>query len=248
MIKLSAVSLISKGLAVLGVWFVGAMPAFADAPLPLPLTCLLVPARTSDIGSDRVGIVRTVAVTRADFVAENAPLITIDSEIAAADLRVALISISALQERIGRSEGLLSRNLISRDEIETLRTDLELAVASETRAQMELDRATIRAPFSGYVSQIGVSVGELIGPDPLLRLIDVSTLRAELVFLAASYGQISVGDILKVRVDIANTEVEAVVTAIDPFIDSNSNAFTVLAEIANPDLALPAGTTCSVFN
>jgi membrane fusion protein (multidrug efflux system) len=245
-IKLSAVSLISKGLAVLGVWFIGAMPAFADAPLPL--TCLLVPARTSDIGSDRVGIVRTVAVTRADFVAENAPLITIDSEIAAADLRVALISISALQERIGRSEGLLSRNLISRDEIETLRTDLELAVASETRAQMELDRATIRAPFSGYVSQIGVSVGELIGPDPLLRLIDVSTLRAELVFLAASYGQISVGDILKVRVDIANTEVEAVVTAIDPFIDSNSNAFTVLAEIANPDLALPAGTTCSVFN
>jgi membrane fusion protein (multidrug efflux system) len=245
-IKLSAVSLISKGLAVLGVGFIGAMPAFADAPLPL--TCLLVPARTSDIGSDRVGIVRTVAVTRADFVAENAPLITIDSEIAAADLRVALISISALQERIGRSEGLLSRNLISRDEIETLRTDLELAVASETRAQMELDRATIRAPFSGYVSQIGVSVGELIGPDPLLRLIDVSTLRAELVFLAASYGQISVGDILKVRVDIANTEVEAVVTAIDPFIDSNSNAFTVLAEIANPDLALPAGTTCSVFN
>ncbi len=234
------------GLAVLGLWLVGAPPARADAPLPL--TCLLVPARTSDIGSDRVGIVRAVEVTRADYVTENAPLVRIDSEIAAADLRVSRISIAALQERLERSERLLSRNLISRDEIETMRTDLELALANEARAQMELDRATIRAPFSGYVSEIGVSVGELIGPDPLLRLIDVSTLRAELVFLAAAYGQISLGDTMKVRVDLAEAEVEAVVTAIDPFIDSTSNSFTVLVDIANPDLALPAGTTCAVVN
>lgn len=238
-------SQISKMLVALGVMLAGTLSAAAEQPLPL--TCLLVPARTSNIGSDRVGIVLSVNVTRADFVGENDPLVIIDSEIAAADLIVARISIESLQERLGRSEGLLSRNLISRDEIGTLRTDLKLAVANEVRAQMELDRATIRAPFSGYVSEIGVSVGELIGPDPLLRLIDVSTLHAELVFLAAAYGQISTGDVLKVRVDLAATEVEAVVTSIDPFIDTNSNAFTVLAEIANPDLVLPAGTTCDVI-
>ena len=246
MTKPFIVSRISKLLVALGVMLAASLPAAAEQPLPL--TCLLVPARTSNIGSDRVGIVLSVDVTRADFVAKNDPLVIIDSEIAAADLVVARISIESLQERLGRSEGLLSRNLISRDEIGTLRTDLKLAVANEVRAQMELDRATIRAPFSGYVSEIGVSVGELIGPDPLLRLIDVSTLHAELVFLAAAYGQISTGDVLKVSVDLAATEVEAVVISIDPFIDTNSNAFTVLAEIANPDLVLPAGTTCDVID
>jgi membrane fusion protein (multidrug efflux system) len=239
MTKPFIVSRISKLLVALGVMLAASLPAAAEQPLPL--TCLLVPARTSNI-------VLSVDVTRADLVAKNDPLVIIDSEIAAADLVVARISIESLQERLGRSEGLLSRNLISRDEIGTLRTDLKLAVANEVRAQMELDRATIRAPFSGYVSEIGVSVGELIGPDPLLRLIDVSTLHAELVFLAAAYGQISTGDVLKVSVDLAATEVEAVVISIDPFIDTNSNAFTVLAEIANPDLVLPAGTTCDVID
>ncbi|MDG2451620.1 MAG: efflux RND transporter periplasmic adaptor subunit [Paracoccaceae bacterium] len=229
-----------------GGWLAGARPAQAQSLQPL--TCLLVPARTSDIGSDRVGIVRAVDVRRADFVEQDAPLVRIDAEIAEADLRVARISIAALEERLGRSEGLLSRNLISRDEIGALRTDLQLALANEARAQMELSRATIRAPFAGYVSNIGVSVGELIGPDPLLQLIEVSTLRAELVYLAGAFGLISVGDALMVHVEMADAEVEAVVTAIDPFIDATSNSFTVLAEIENTDLSLPAGTSCAVLN
>jgi len=36
------------------------------------------------------------------------------------------------------------------------------------------------------------------------------------------------------------------VTAIDPFIDASSNTFTVIAEVENPGLALPAGTSCAV--
>lgn len=224
------------------------LAGIAHAQALQPLTCLLVPARVSDIGSDRVGIVRSVEVTRADFVEQDAPLVRIDAELAEADLRVARISIAALEERLGRNEGLLSRNLISLDEIGALRSDLELAYANEARAQMEVERATIRAPFSGYVADVAVSVGELIGPDPLLRLIEVSTLRAELVYLAGAFGQVAVGDTLMIRVDLTEAEVEAVVTAIDPFIDATSNAFTVLAEIGNADLALPPGTSCAVVN
>jgi hypothetical protein len=51
-----------------------------------------------------------------------------------------------------------------------------------------------------------------------------------------------------VRVDLAEAEVVAVVTAIDFFIDATSNAFTVQAEIDNADLSLPAGTSCAVVN
>jgi multidrug efflux pump subunit AcrA (membrane-fusion protein) len=68
------------------------------------------------------------------------------------------------------------------------------------------------------------------------------------VYLAGAFGLISVGDRLMVQVDVTDSEVEAVVTAIDPFIDATSNAFTVLAEIDNADLSLPAGTSCAVVN
>lgn len=224
--------------------FVLAMPA-ASQQLE-PLTCLLTPERTSDIGSDRSGIVRAVEVERADFVEAGDALVRIDTQLAEADLRVAQIKIASLDERLGRSVGLLERNLISRDEIEAMRTDLAIAMSDEARARTEVDRAVIRAPFSGYVAELAVSVGELIGPEPLLRLIEVDTLRAEMVYLVGAFGEIATGDTIRLHVDLTGTEVDAVVASIDPFLDASSNTFTVVAKIDNAALDLPAGTSCSV--
>lgn len=213
----------------------------------LPLTCLLTPLRTSDIGSDRAGIVTEVPVRRADLVAAGDPLVQIDTTLAEADLRVARISVAALQERLTRNEGLLLRNLISRDEIGALRAELELARADEARAEIEIARATIRAPFAGFVTEIAVAPGQLIGPEPLLRLIEVSGLRAELVYRAEAFGTLATGDAIALRVDLGAAEVTGVVTAIDQFIEPASNTFTVIAQIDNSDLRLPAGSSCTVL-
>ncbi|MBL4628416.1 MAG: efflux RND transporter periplasmic adaptor subunit [Roseicyclus sp.] len=230
--------------ATLGLSFAGPLAA----QMAEPLTCLLVPARTSDIGSDRSGIVVGVDVSRGDFVEAGAALVRFDTRLAEADLRVARITIAGLDERMQRSEGLLERNLISRDEIGALRTDLALSEAEEARAQMEIDRGTIRAPFAGYVARVDVAMGELIGAEPLLQIIEVSALDAELVFLAAAFGELEPGQEIALSVDLTQANVVAIVTAIDPFIDAMSNTFTVMAEIDNSDLAIPAGSSCAVAN
>ncbi|QXT39469.1 efflux RND transporter periplasmic adaptor subunit [Gymnodinialimonas ceratoperidinii] len=216
------------------------------AQVAAPLTCLLVPARSSDIGSDRSGIVISVDVARGDFVEAGDPLVRFDTRLADADLQVAQITINGLQERLGRSEGLLSRNLISRDEIEALRTDLALAMAEQARALIELERGTIRAPFAGYVAEVAIAEGELIGPEPLLRIIEVDQLEAELVFLAGAFGEFEIGQEISLSVELTQASVTATITAIDPFIDATSNTFTVMAEIDNPDRAIPAGSSCAV--
>jgi membrane fusion protein (multidrug efflux system) len=231
------------GLLGTAIW---ALAAAAAAQTPAPLTCLLNPARESEIGSDRSGIVADVAVTRADFVEEGAPLVQLDTALPEADLATARIRMEGLEERIGRSERLLGSNLVSRDEISALRTELALARADAARARMEIDRATIRAPFTGYVAEIDVSVGELIGSQPLLRLIDVATLRAEMVFTDAAYGAIDSGDVLEVRIPLADATVPATVISIDPYFDASSNTFTLIAEIDNTELGIPAGTACSI--
>lgn len=219
----------------------------APVAAPPPLTCLLVPWRMSDIGSDRTGIVAEVAVRRADLVAAGDVLVQIDTTLAEADLRVARISVAALEERLARSEGLVERNLISRDEIGALRAELELARADEARAEIEIARASIRAPFSGFVTELAAAPGQLIGPEPLLRLIEVSRLRAELVYRAELYGVLAPGDAVALRVDLEQADVTGTVTAIDRFIDAASNTFTVVVEIDNSDLSLPAGSSCTVL-
>ena len=121
-----------------------------------------------------------------------------------------------------------------------------LAEAEAERARLELEQTEIRAPFAGYVSEIEVAPGELTGADPLLRLIDVSVLEAEMVFVDGALGEIAEGDRVRLAVDLTGAEVAAEVTAIDPFVDSASNTFTVVAEVENADRALPSGVSCRV--
>jgi membrane fusion protein (multidrug efflux system) len=91
-----------------------------------------------------------------------------------------------------------------------------------------------------------VAPGELTHAGPLLRLIDVSVLDAEMVFVDEALGQIATGDRVRLAVDRVGTEVDAEVTAIDSFVDPASNTFTVVAEVDNADLSLPSGLSCRV--
>jgi multidrug efflux pump subunit AcrA (membrane-fusion protein) len=69
-----------------------------------------------------------------------------------------------------------------------------------------------------------------------------------MVFLSDAFGVISLGDVILMAVDLTQAEVEATVTAIDPFLDASSNTFSVRAEIDNSDLLLPAGTSCRIVS
>ncbi|WP_010140971.1 efflux RND transporter periplasmic adaptor subunit [Oceanicola sp. S124] len=222
------------------------LPAAAQQTAPQPLTCLLSPLHVSDVGSERTGIVTEVRAERADLVQKGQILVQLDRALVEADLALAEITIEDLTARLERLDRLGQRNLVSGEELEKTRTELRLAVAERNRAELALERTVVLAPFTGYVATVGVAVGELIGTDPLLRLIDIDTLRAEMVFTDAFYGEIEAGDEITFAIDLTGGEVTGQVVAIDPFLDVASNTFSVLAEIDNSDRALPAGIACRV--
>ncbi|MHA7889387.1 efflux RND transporter periplasmic adaptor subunit [Roseicyclus sp.] len=219
----------------------------AVAQVPEPLTCLLAPARVSAVGTDVRGIVADVPVDRADFVEEGAVLLQMDDTLARADLGLAEITVAALRPRAERAARLADNRLIPSDELDQLRTDLALAEAELARATEALERSVIRAPFAGYVAQVGVAEGELTGTDPLLQLIDVATLKAEMTFLDGAFGELTLGQVVNIAVDLVGAEVAGEITVIDPFLDAASNTFSVVAEIPNSDLGLPAGAACRVI-
>ena len=224
-----------------------ALSAPAQAQTPEPLTCLLTPARISDLGTELRATVVEVPVARADRVSQGAALVELDRSLAQADLALAEIAAASLRDRLARTERLARSRLIPTDDLSQLRTDLALAEAELARARSVIERATVRAPFDGFVARIDVAVGELTDAEPLLQLIDVATLRAEMTFPDGDFGRLSPGRPLRLAVDLVDREVDAVVIATDPFLDPASNTFTVTAEIANPDLTLPAGAGCRLL-
>jgi len=132
-----------KRLSILAAAFLSPALAIAQSDLPPlePLTCLLNPYRVSEIGSDRASIVRNVPVKRAQFVREGDVLVQLDDTFLQNEKTVAQISFDSLTNRLERSSRLTSGNLISRDEIEQIRTELAVATAELERAELEIQRA-----------------------------------------------------------------------------------------------------------
>lgn len=225
----------------------GSTAAVAPRPdLPQPLTCLLRPARSSEIGADTGGIVAQVAVRRASRVSRGDLLVQIDDRIAQAELAKATIAHDVATENLRRAEAVTAGRVISREEMASLRGEAAMAAADLTRARLQVERAQILAPFDGTVAEVMTEAGQLINVDPLVRLIDTHSLRAEIVFPAEAFGRLHPGDTLPLAVDLTGARVTARVATIDNYIDSTSNSFSVEAEFDNPDGQVPAGTGCRI--
>ncbi len=211
-----------------------------------PLTCLLVPVRTSAIGSDRGGIVSSVPAARAVWVEAGALLVQLDDGLAQSDLAIAETTKAALASRLDRVRALAEQNVMSRDDIDALRTDLAIATLQAARAALQVARARVTAPFAGYVTDLKVETGELIGNEPLLTLMDMRSLKAELVFAADAFGQFAPDQSVNIAVPLVGRTAPGRVLSVDPFLDAASNTFSVIAEIDNADLAIPAGASCQL--
>ena len=92
-----------------------------------------------------------------------------------------------------------------------------------------------------------VSTGEYVGDKPLIKLVVLNPLHAEVVMNVEQYGIISKGEKVRVAPDNNNGELyPGVVTIVDQIIDAASNTFGVRVEIPNPDLKFTAGLKCRV--
>lgn len=223
------------------------LPAVAQtvaADLPAPLTCLLWPNRSSEIGAETGEIVADVLVRRTSRVKKGDLLVQLDDRIARAEMAKAVIFRDISGQKLKRAEAVTQGRSISADEIGTLRADAAMAEVDYKRAKLQIDRARILAPFDGTVADMMTEAGQLINVQPLLRLIETRRLRAEIVLPAEAFGQMHVGDQLLLTVELTKAKVEAQVATIDDFIDASSNSFTVIAEIDNPTYEIPAGAGC----
>lgn len=238
------------------------------------MACLILPARSADLGSPLPGLVESVSVDRGDVVKEGQVLVRLRADVESAqteamraradsdsELRGAQAAEELAQQRLQRARRLLSEGFVSGQALE--QAEAEARVARERVAQArdargladreaQVSRAqaaqrVIRAPFSGVVTERFAHPGERFEERPLLRLAMVHALRVEVVVPAAYFGRIRVGQPVDVQPDLpAMPSRRASVAQIDRVLDPASNTFRVRIQLPNPDLGVPAGARCSV--
>ncbi len=240
--------------------------------------CLIEPQQRIEIRSPVNALIDKVQVERGSVVRAGDVLVQLDASVerealagarqraqSDAELQVARARAEYAREKFRRRDDLRRQNFITaqeRDEAEAeLRVaEAELALATDNRrlAGTEAQRLeamtkqrTLRAPFTGVVTERLQHPGELAftgeGSRPILRMAQTHPLRVEVVMPTSMVGKIRVGSRAEVTPEAPLAgNWQATVRVVDQVFDAASGSFGVRLELPNTNGAIPAGVRCKV--
>jgi RND family efflux transporter MFP subunit len=242
-----------------------------DEPVTLEATGSFDADESSDVAPDASGRVMATPVDVGQFVKQGAILVRlqgIDAGLrldearaavsrAEASLKLAESQNTLAQTTAQRYASLLATGDVSSTVADQARTGAETSVqnvntaratVAQARAQLALAEKAVEdvavvAPFSGYISQRRVSLGEYVQPStPVVTLLKIDPLRLRLTIPGVQAGQIRVGQSVTATVDaFPEQSFTGKVTAIGPSISAESRSFVVEARVPNPDALLKPG-------
>ena len=169
------------------------------------------------------------AVRKGDVIAtiddERLKLAVRDNEAAVKRLEANLVLLTAQSDRL---QSLAPQNIVSRNQLDEATSrrsmaeqELEQARVARDRALLDLRRASVRAPFSGFVAERLQQAGEYVNAGAVLaRLVDTSNVEVIAHAPIATAGSIRIGQIVQVSDD--GRRVESQVHSIVPIGDERS--------------------------
>jgi RND family efflux transporter MFP subunit len=127
--------------------------------------------------------------------------------------------------------------------VNTARATLAQAQAQLALAEKAVADVAVIAPFSGYISERRVSLGEYVQPSTaVVTLLKIDPLRLRLTIPGVQAGQIRVGQSVTAAVDaFPEQSFTGRVSAVNPAISAESRSFIVEARVPNPDALLKPG-------
>ena len=165
-----------------------------------------------------------------------------------AQLREVQARAREAEQQLQRVESLKDRGFATRSAY-----DAQVAAAAAARAQAqrvsaEVGERVIRAPFSGWVSLLNISVGAIAGQGTEIATIsDVSTIKLDFTVPETLLPAIRPGLTIEARSAAWPARpFRGQIHTIDPVVDPNTRAVTVRARMPNPERLLRPGMLLAV--
>lgn len=212
-------------------------------PRILEVTGALAADESADIAAERDGQVATVRVERGTFVEKGSVLATIDEREAKAQLDQARANLAWARSEVERYAELRKKQVVAKAEDQRKGTEYDLAAASLALAEKGFADCTIRAPFSGVVTEKKISPGAFVRRgQAICGLVRVDPLRAELAIPEAAVPAIRVGQRARLTAQsFPDRGFDAIVRYIGPSLRSEARTLVVEAVVPNPERLLRPG-------
>ncbi|MCZ6670617.1 MAG: efflux RND transporter periplasmic adaptor subunit [Acidobacteria bacterium] len=186
------------------------------------------------------GVIRELLVEEGDQVEAGQVLIHLedDEQKIAADR--ARVIRDTRQRESERSRELHSQGMVSDEDFETRRRELEEAIHAAALADLNLSRTLIRAPFEGIILKRHLDVGATVADNvELFDLADLDPLYADVNIPERHVTRLGVGQTVRLTADATAEEITARIERIAPSVDPGTGTVKVTLAIVSSTVLRP---------
>lgn len=187
------------------------------------------------------GVALSVLAEEGQVVRAGQTLVRLDAARAELQAAQSAAMMRKLESNYARSRQLAEQKLISANDNDQLRYDLENARAANKLANLELSYAHVKAPISGVIAQRSIKAGNFVQINtPIFRIVDTSRLEAVLNVPERELATLKPGLPVQLQVDaMPGKTFTGTVDRIAPVVDSGSGTFRVISTFEGGGMLQP---------
>ncbi len=205
------------------------------------------PARIVELAAETDGRIEFIGANRGANVDRGGVIIRLDERDRKARLSQARATVKQREVEYEGRLKLKSESYVSEAQLQEAIAQLEAAKTELTRAELDLDYMTVRAPFDGALQARMVEIGDFVKRgDPIARFVDNRTIivSADLSEFDAQY--VDVGKEAQAQLATGET-VRGKIRYVAPVANEATRTFAVELEVDNRDGALRIGGTAELY-
>jgi len=204
------------------------------------------PDKQATLGAEISGRIVTLMVRKGEAVKKDQPIAQIDK----GDLDIQLERVKAnllvKEKEFKASNALKNKGLQGEVAYSTAKAHLVEARALVEKAQLNLRNTQIRAPFSGFVDDLDIELGDFVSVgDPIATVIDLHVLVIEADVSERHVQSLKVNQKAQIKL-IGGEGIEGRLRYISRISSVATNTFPIEIEIPNPEQRIPAGVSAEV--
>ncbi len=233
-----------KGMPKLTVDVVKMTPGSVVRTISIPGS--IIPSEEVQLYSEVSGRVQSISFKEGQTVKKGAVLLQVDTDVLKAQRAQLKVELDLAKKDEARKKILLNAKGISAEEYEKVASQLANIEAQIDLINVQISKATVRAPFSGRIGLRRVSEGAFISPSTLITsIVQENPIKIEFSISERYANAVKSGQTIHFKTDNGTTSYSATVYAFESMVDQGTRMLTVRATAPNTG-KLIAGTFVSI--
>lgn len=184
--------------------------------------------------SESQGIVDRLLVDEGNTVREGQVLAELRSLDKQATLQKAQVRVQNAKIGLDRKQRSYDQKLISQADLDAAKYEMDTAQAEMKSAQVDIDHSTIRAPFSGTITERFIEKGQNVNQSQnLFTLVDRTPLRAKIYLPEKEVFELKLNQLVDLSLNSqSDVAFKGDISQINPSVDPKTGTVKVTIEIA----------------